>query len=354
MNTVTWIFGIVTIVAFLFAVVWAIYQTRLGKKQRKIALKFAKNECYSLFRGDINSLNINIQYQSKPIKNQIILFKGEIQNSGNLDIDKQSIYQPIKLISSTDFNWLEINITNKPEGARVRMDQTDGNILELNWDLLKKGEKISFEALIEVKNFEEKKNVSKEFFDSLHFDFRITNLTQIEKEDIPIYIMTPPFTMGALTIIVLFLLSILLFTGSFLDYKYSKFVGMNSVIYNIKLDSIAVKGKVMSPSFGQYIKISDKEGEKIFEGTTDEFNSEIEILGLDEITITKTDRKTMRFISGTFILFAFILIYSLAQKHMLRRSYRALFTNIGSFFSMFSLLYGLEPVMRIKKPKSKD
>ena len=172
------IFGILITIGF------GIYSVVIYKKTRKtVSLEFENKECYSLFRDDVNRLNIELSYNKKPITNTLILLKARLRNNGHIDIDKNRIYNPLKVISSSDFQWLETTITSKPNGGLATVEILDSQIIQINWDLLKKDEFIELEALSETNESEplgEEKAL--EFYNNLKFDFRITDLSSIHKE----------------------------------------------------------------------------------------------------------------------------------------------------------------------------
>ncbi len=173
---------ILAIVGLILTLIFGIYSVRNNKKsQKKISISFEKKECYSLFKEDINRLNIDINYKGKTIDNYLILFKATITNNGNLDIDKSRIFSPLKIIIDKNFKWLETNISEITNGVNADIKNITDNILELNWDLIKKNEKIEFEALIEIPQNKEIEEITEEFYKSISFDFRITDLNKIDK-----------------------------------------------------------------------------------------------------------------------------------------------------------------------------
>lgn len=177
------IFGVILgVLGLIFTIVFGIYSIKQNKRfQKKVALSFRKKECYSLFREDINRLNIQVHYQEKALDNYLILFKGIITNEGNLDIDNSSVYKPLMIKTQDAFKWLEVNILEKPDGSNIEILKSTPNSIEIKWDLLKSKEKIEFEALVEVLNHEELEGVSEEFYQTIDFDFRITNLNEVDK-----------------------------------------------------------------------------------------------------------------------------------------------------------------------------
>lgn len=175
---------ILAVIGIILTFLFGVYSIIVNRKKKKnVSLSFEKEECYSLFKKDINRLNIDINYKGKTVDSYLILFKGIIRNNGEQDIDKNRIYKPIQIKIDKEFKWLEINITSSPDGANVNIKKINDNLLELNLDLIKKDEDIEFEALIEIPQETEIEEITDEFYKSIKFDFRITDLNRIEKID---------------------------------------------------------------------------------------------------------------------------------------------------------------------------
>ncbi len=175
------IFGII---GTIMTIGFGIYTIRISRKSKdKVHLTFEKTECYSLFNEAVERLNIEIQYDKKPISEKLILLKAKFINTGTLDIDKSTIYDPIKITSKSDYKWLEVNIIDKPRNATSSIKKENDKELTLNWDLLKKEEFIEFEALIESLKDNNGDETTRDFYNSLDFEFRISNLDKIHKEE---------------------------------------------------------------------------------------------------------------------------------------------------------------------------
>ena len=99
-------------------------------------------------------------------------------------MDKNSIFEPVTIICKDDFKWIEIRPISKPERVNLDIKILNENKLLIDWDLLKINEELEFEALVECKIEKEDILSSWNFHHSLSFDFRITDLKQIEKEDL--------------------------------------------------------------------------------------------------------------------------------------------------------------------------
>lgn len=173
---------LITIVGLIVSLVGLIYTIWGSKKtSKKVSIGIERIGCVSLFPRDIRRMNIEIKYSGESCSNNLILFKGIIVNNGNTDIDQSDIFKPIQIIAKKDYKWLEVFVNSKPDGATVQILKLNDNVLELKWDLLKKEEIIFFEALFEVPYGNEIQNISDDFYQSLEFKFRITDLGKIER-----------------------------------------------------------------------------------------------------------------------------------------------------------------------------
>jgi hypothetical protein len=177
-GTILGILGIIITLGFGAYSIW-VYK----KSKKSVSLEFRNKECYSLFRDDVNRLNIELIYNKTALSNTLILLKAKLINNGQIDIDKNRIYNPLKIKSSEVYKWLEATVTSSPTGAKTNIDLLTEQEIQLNWDLLKRNEYIEIEALVEITgelgNEGEK---GTDFYNNLTFDYRITDLNSIQKE----------------------------------------------------------------------------------------------------------------------------------------------------------------------------
>jgi len=175
---------ILTIIGIIIAIIlWQIERRRAKKNMQITKLEFRKKECFSLISSAVKKINIDVMYKEKKIANPLILFKGEIVNTGTKDIDKLSIISPLKIIIANNYEWLEVHLIENEYKVNSKVTMLSKNTIELEWDLLKTGEKIEFEALVEnIKKVEkdQKYKLSAHFYDSIKFDHRIANLAEID------------------------------------------------------------------------------------------------------------------------------------------------------------------------------
>ncbi|MDN5200166.1 hypothetical protein QQ008_02310 [Fulvivirgaceae bacterium BMA10] len=179
---------LLTIIGTASSIAFGIYAVFVHKNsKKKVSLYFQRNSCFCLFSNEVKRLNIDFNYNKKPLSNSLILLNAEIVNNGQFDIDKNRIYQPLSINSNKNYKWLETTIIRSPNGASTKIEIEDDNNVLVRWDLLKRNESIEIESLAEViesdKGYSEREKAI-DFFHGLSFDFRITDLNTIKKDNI--------------------------------------------------------------------------------------------------------------------------------------------------------------------------
>lgn len=317
-GTILGIFGILITIGF------GILSVVIYKKSRKnVNLEFENKECYSLFRDDVNRLNIELSYNKKPITSTLILLKARLRNNGQVDIDKNRIYNPLKVISNSDFRWLEATITSKPKGASASVEILNRQEIQINWDLLKKDEFIEIEALSETTDNKMKgEEMSVNFYNSLKFDYRITDLSLIHKEEQVLSkmisynsLMKSVAWTGVITIVVG---CILLFFN--ILYKYSILPETQEVAYILEKDSTEISGHISSDKPNQ-IKIKKLKSEDEESITVSEFNSKYKLNGIDSTAPDSKKSRSYGVTGITYIIMGSLLFFlQLLLKRKMKKS----------------------------------
>jgi|WetSurMetagenome_2_1015567.scaffolds.fasta_scaffold02589_8 hypothetical protein len=165
-----------------------VYRSEKNKTRMNLSWK----ECVCLSNEEINRLNRLLKNNKSDIKNPIFNFKVRLANSGLLDIDKNKVFKPIKMIAPSNIKWLRVNSFSENDNIKIKILK-EGEI-GIKWDLFKKGEFVDIEIIAEItkpfidviKEFgsAELANDSENLFNNLKFDFRITDLKFISKEEV--------------------------------------------------------------------------------------------------------------------------------------------------------------------------
>lgn len=307
--------NILGVIGVILTIAFGIYSIWVYKKSKlKVNLDFKNKECYGLFRDEVNRLNIEIKYNNNPLTNPLILLKAKLINTGHLDIDKNRIYNPLKIKSTDEFKWLESRITYSPKGSTTNIKINNPNELQLDWDLLKTEESIEIEALVDVSSGSKVDfNRTNEFFNGLKFDFRITDLNHINKEKqvskkSTISIFRHPKLFGSIVALVGFVFTIGQFFPqlNFLPEKYN-------VEYKLSNENSS-NHAIISAKNESKLKITPINSDKFIEMSVNDFNKKYKIEQIEKTSRDETDNFFMKilgivyFVMGlAFLTFSFYL-----------------------------------------------
>ena len=183
---------IVGIIGAILTLLFGIYSIKISRRENKQhQLSFSKVQCLSLFDSIVENIDgIEVNYKQSPINKSIILFEARIENKGFKDVDSSGIHSPLRIIIGQNFNFLECKVSDISENINASAIIVGINEIEVKWDLLKKNEFIQFTTLIKEvgtktqqveENDEKKIRLSELFYDTIKFDFRITNIDKIFK-----------------------------------------------------------------------------------------------------------------------------------------------------------------------------
>ena len=309
-GTILGIFGIVITLIFGGYSIW-VYK----KSKKKVSLEFRNKECYSLFREDVNRLNIELIYNKTTLNNTLVLLKAKLINNGHIDIDKNRIYTPLKIKSSETYNWLEATVTSSPKGAKTNIELLNGQEVQLNWDLLKQNEYIEIEALVEITGkLEKEEEKGNDFYNNLSFDYRITDLNSIQKEKQisnstrfrSIYHKVTK-VMGIITI----LIGILFLTFEIVPEL--NFMDKQVVNYAIKKDSSELVSIIASKHSDEITLSIEGENEKR-KISVEEFNNSYKIEGIKKTSLDPKSSLFNRVIGIVYIIMGILLLYLKRKK----------------------------------------
>lgn len=274
------------------------------RKKRDISLYFQPLACYKLFRKDIKKLNIDIRYQGVVIENNLILFKGSLTNNGHKDIAKEHIHKKLEITAASAYIWREFHITKSPKGVTINI-KNENNRIEFDWDLLQRGERFEFETLIEVNDPDPK---SRDFLDSIQFNYRITDLHAIDKEEVN---ETDPRSFLLLWLIVI----IMAMAYSIVPY-FKKEYNIQYTVLNHQQDTITIKVETINKT--QQLKLNNGTIEKQI--STADFEKEYKILEIKTTPVayiyTNAFQNARNFFIFSFI--PFFLYFFLKARNVKR------------------------------------
>jgi len=159
----------------------------IGIRIRKIPkITFLEQDFFSLFESIIKNIDgINITFENIQVSPSLLMLKASFINNGTIDIDSSMVHEPLKIKLPENCKWKRIKITKTSPKVNINFKMSDV-VTEFNWDLLKRNEYFSFDALIEIiDNLKESIDIDNEYIKKLSkkisISHRITNLEKINK-----------------------------------------------------------------------------------------------------------------------------------------------------------------------------
>lgn len=174
------------IITVIVGVIGIIYTYRIRNIPK---LTFLEQDFFSLFKSIIKNMDgINITFENIQINPSLLMLKASFINNGTIDIDSSMVHEPLKIKLPENCKWKRIKITKTSPNANINFKMSDV-ITEFDWDLLKKNEYFSFDALIEIiddpkESIDIDNEYIKKISKNISISHRITNLGKINKENL--------------------------------------------------------------------------------------------------------------------------------------------------------------------------
>jgi len=310
---------VLAIIGIILTIIFGIYSIWIYKKTKKtISLEFQNKECYSLFDDEINHLNIKLLYNENTLSNTIILLKAKLINNGQIDIDKNRIFSPIKILCTEKFKWLEVNIISQSDGTSANIQQNSENEIQVDWNLLKKDEFIEIEALIEVIiNEDIKDDKAIQFYNELTFDFRITDLNLVHKENQESKHEKRIKSIKSLNKVSTFVASVSILVGAFTMfsgfYPNLSFVKKSKDINYLINDGNISKVYTIQSKSNNTINITENNTSNSMELSLNEFNNKYKIVSINN-TINSEKKVLLDKIVGLILLVLGFILFFLNRR----------------------------------------
>jgi len=180
----------ITLLGIIITIFFGVRGIKYAYKFRNIPkITYLEQDFFSLFKSIIKNMDgINITYENTPVNPTLLMLKASIVNNGNLDIDSSMVHEPLKIKIPDNCKWKKIKITQMSPSVNINFKMGDV-ATEFDWDLLKRNEYFSFEALIEIIDHKkESVDIDNEYIKNLSkkicISHRITNLEKANKENL--------------------------------------------------------------------------------------------------------------------------------------------------------------------------
>ena len=174
------------IVTIIIGAMGIIYTYRIRNIPK---ITFLEQDLFSLFESIIKHMDgINITFENIQVDPSLLMLKASFINDGTIDIDSSMIHEPLKIKLPENCKWKRIKITKT--SPRVNINFKMGDVItEFNWDLLKRNEYFSFDALIEIIDNQKKSididdEYTQKISKKISISHRINNLEKINRENL--------------------------------------------------------------------------------------------------------------------------------------------------------------------------
>lgn len=147
----------------------------------RMKLVFAKSTLLANLSKASNE--IAVSYKGEKVPNDLILIEGYLLNTGNTDIKKEDIEDPIEINLAENWIWHSFYIRKASNGLKVSAEILD-NSVNLNLGLCKKGEGLYFDGLISLKDGASLWT-NQSVFKNIKVNSRITNLDKVDTVKLP-------------------------------------------------------------------------------------------------------------------------------------------------------------------------
>lgn len=173
-------------ITVIVGVIGIIYTYRIRNIPK---LTFLEQDFFSLFKSIIKNMEgINITFENIQINPSLLMLKASFINNGTIDIDSSMVHEPLKIKLPENCKWKRVKITKTSPNTNINFKMSDV-VTEFDWDLLKKNEYFSFDALIEIiddpkESIDIDNEYIKKISKKMSISHRITNLEKISKNNL--------------------------------------------------------------------------------------------------------------------------------------------------------------------------
>jgi hypothetical protein len=185
--------GFLTTLGVLATIVlggWSIY---LATRQRYPGrLSFVKESCLGLFDSIVKNLpELSVLYEDTPVKENLVLLKAYLLNTGRKDIAEGMTEEPLHIVVPDSFRCVTARVVSSSPNVRATVNIMSDTTLQFDIGLFRCDEHIRLEALVEVPEAgatpasKPERKPSARLVESLTFHHRIADTGKVHSTEIP-------------------------------------------------------------------------------------------------------------------------------------------------------------------------
>jgi len=246
-------------VSMVLAIVGTIATIGLGSWSIYIALKrrypgcitFFEEEYIGLFDSIVSDVSdLSVLYKGSPVKQNLVLLKGILVNTGSKDITHEMIEDELSIDLPEGYRWLTGEIVSKSDKVRAEINLKNESSLLFNIGLFRCNEFIRFEALAEVPLVSDSQEIAGlKLQSAISFSHRIADTQSIDHQSLHSVGMMP----------IPLLLFVLLLSLGCIGYGGYIFISPPEepakLIYSLKTDSNKVIDVEVEPQSNGTLKL---------------------------------------------------------------------------------------------------
>lgn len=220
--TLTTLFTILGILATIVFGTIAIVLTLKRKYPGHIT--FIKEDCISLFHDITKNMpELQINFENEPVKENLVLLKGYILNTGSKDITEEMVVKKLTIDIREGSRWVKSKVVDSSENVNAKTNINTDTTIDFNLGLFRSKEFVKFECLAEtaINTDTEGQSPSNYLLESIDFKHRIADTGKVAKWVMPIKpTKRHPWFVWLILMLPLAFSAILLFEGEPINTKY--------------------------------------------------------------------------------------------------------------------------------------
>ncbi len=156
------------------------------KKQYRGEITLIEEEYISLFNDIIKNMpELQISYMERPVKENLVLFKGYLLNTGSKDIADQMVVRKLEIKVPEGSKWVRSKVVDSSENVNASIENSSDTSIIFDLGLFRCNEYLKFECLAEMLTSDNAKSPSKFLKKNIKVKHRIADTGKTNQISMP-------------------------------------------------------------------------------------------------------------------------------------------------------------------------
>ena len=300
--------GIIGITISALFGLWGIYVAARHRYPGRI--DFVKEQTIALFDAIVKDLpSVSILYEGVPVKENLVLIKGALLNSGSLDISPSNVETPISINLPEGFRWIAASVIHASKNIIASIKIEKETKLVIDTSLFRCKEHVTLQALAEVPLDKKDHDVSFENLleSSIEFVHRIANTGRVKTIEINKKATSIKRIRG-IAIVSFVMSAILVSLMGYVFFSKSPHVRMEYYYKNTQGEDVAVTIRPKSDKLLELTGVEDKKY-KVSVDLKEYFENLPRNPTIKQVTSTKVSFMIVVVVYGSLPMFMFFYSY---------------------------------------------